>query len=56
MMLISWTVGSWTLKRPYKSFNLAIVGGLGWVKWLKNGAGKMFIFHAIILFGESFIR
>ena len=35
--------GSFPLKIPCKDFNLAIVGGLGWMKWL-----KMFIFHAII--------
>ena len=27
---------------------MAIGGGLGWMKWLKNGAEKGFIFHAII--------
>ena len=27
---------------------MAIGGGLGWIKLLKNGAGKGFIFHAII--------
>ena len=40
--------GSWTLKAPCKDFNLAIVGRLGWMKWLKNGGRKTFIFHAII--------
>ena len=35
-------------KTPCKGFNLAIEGGLGWIKWLKNGARKGFIFHAII--------
>ena len=25
-----------------------ISGGLGWMKWLQNGAEKGFIFHAII--------
>ena len=34
--------------REDKYFNLAIGGGLGWMKWLKNGAGKGFIFHVII--------
>ena len=29
--------------------NLAIKGGLDWMKWLKNGAEKDFIFHAIFL-------
>ena len=33
-------VGSWFLKTPRKDFNLAIVGGLGWMEWLKNGAGR----------------
>ena len=36
---------------------MAIGGGLGWMKWLKNGAEKGFISHAIILpyilFGEN---
>ena len=40
---------SCTLKTPSKDFNLAVGGGLGWMKWLENGAGKGFIFHAIIL-------
>ena len=26
---------------------LKIGGGLGWMKWLKNGVGKSFIFHAV---------
>ena len=39
---------SWSLKALSKNFNLAIKGGLGWMKWLKNGAGKGFIFHAMI--------
>ena len=30
-----------------KDFHLAIEGGLGWMKWLKNGAEKAFIFHVI---------
>ena len=51
--------GSWPLKTPCKDFNLAIVGGLGWMKWLKNGAGKclyfMQLFLHYILFGENFI-
>ena len=33
---------------PCKDFHLAIEGGLGWMKWLKNGAEKCFIFHAIM--------
>ena len=40
-------------------FHLALEGGLGWVKSLKNGVGQGFISHAIflhyILFGENFI-
>ena len=32
---------------PCKDFDLAIVGRLGWIKWLKK-ARKMFIFHTII--------
>ena len=51
--------GSWPLKTPCKDFNLAIVGGLGWMKWLKNGAGKclyfMQLFLHYIFFGENFI-
>ena len=31
--------GSWPLKTPFKDFNLAILG-LGWIKWLKDWAGK----------------
>ena len=42
-----------------KDFNSAIEGGLGWMKWLKNGAGKylyfMQLFLHYILFGENFI-
>ena len=42
-----------------KDFNSAIKGGLGWMKWLKNGAGKylyfMQLFLHYILFGENFI-
>ena len=29
-------------------FHLALEGGLGWVKSLKNGVGQGFISHAII--------
>ena len=50
--------GSSPLKTPCKDFNLAI-GGLGWMKWLKNRAGKSFYFMQLflhyILFGENFI-
>ena len=35
-------------KTPSKDFHLAIGGRLGWMKQLKNGAEKGFIFHAII--------
>ena len=35
--------------RAYRLVNLAISGGLGWMKWLKNGTGKDFIFHTITL-------
>ena len=42
-----------------EGFNLAIAGGLGWTKWLKNGAGKclyfMQLFLHYILFCENFI-
>ena len=41
--------GTWPHKTPYKDFNLVIKGGLGWVKWLKNGQRTGFIFHAVIL-------
>ena len=48
--------GSWFLKKPCKDFNLAVAGGLGWMKWLKNGAGKCLYFMQLllhyILFGE----
>ena len=40
--------GSWPLERPGKKFYLTIVGGLGWMKLLRNWAGKGFIIHAII--------
>ena len=50
---------SWPLKTPCKNVNLAIGGGLGWMKWLKNGAGKslyfMQLFLHYIIFGENFI-
>ena len=39
--------GGWSLNISCKDFNLAIGGGLGWVKRLKIGQGR-FIFHAII--------
>ena len=38
-------LGELTLKTPGKDFDLAIRGGLGWMKWLKNGTEKGFIFH-----------
>ena len=28
----------------HHDFNLSVVGGLGWMKWLKNGAGKCLYF------------
>ena len=37
-----------SLDTPSKDFYLAIGGGLGWMKWLKNAAEKGFIFHAVI--------
>ena len=50
---------SWPLKTPCKDFNLAIVGRLGWMKGLKNGAVKCLYFMQLllhyILFGENFI-
>ena len=46
-------------KLATQDFNLAIVGGLGWMKWLKNGAGKCLYFLQLILhcilFGEYFV-
>ena len=40
-----------------KDFNLAVVGRPGWIKWLKNGAGKclyfMQLFLHYILFGKK---
>ena len=36
--------GSLTLKTPCKDFNLAIGERLGWMKLLKNGAGKSLYF------------
>ena len=35
--------GSSILKVPCKDFNLAIVGELGWMKWLKMGQKKVYI-------------
>ena len=35
--------GSWPLKTPCKDFNLAIVGGLSWMKWLKMGQRNVYI-------------
>ena len=35
------------LKTTSKDFHLAIGDGLGWIKWLKNGAEKGFIFQAV---------
>ena len=35
--------GRWPLITPCKDFNLAIVGGLSWMKWLKMGQRKVYI-------------
>ena len=35
--------GSWPLKTPCEDFNLAIVGGLDCMKWLKMWQGKVYI-------------
>ena len=40
--------GSWPFETTCKDFNLAIGGGLDWMKWLKNGAGKGFAFHVVV--------
>ena len=44
---------------PRKDFNLLMEGGLGWIKWLKNGAWKILYFMELfllyILFCENFI-
>ena len=34
---------SYLLKTPCKEFNVAIGKVLGWMKWLKNGAEKVYI-------------
>ena len=34
-------------QKPCKDFDLAIVGGLDWMKWLKMEQGNVYI-HAII--------
>ena len=51
--------GRWLLIRPYKDFNLAVGGGLGWMKWFKNGVKKslhfMQLFLHYILFGENLL-
>ena len=39
--------GELTLEAPCTNFILTIGGGLGWVKWLKNGVAKGFIFDAV---------
>ena len=41
-------LGESPLKAPCKYFNFAIIGGMKCMNWFKNGAGKGFIFHAII--------
>ena len=35
--------GSWPLKTPCKDFNLAVVGGIGWMKWLKIDREKFIL-------------
>ena len=37
--------GNYPLEIRCKDFNFAIGEGLGWMKWLKIGTGKGFIFH-----------
>ena len=48
-----------TFQYSCKDFNLAVVGELGWMKWLKNGIGKFLYFMQLflhyILFVENFI-
>ena len=39
--------GKLTLRKPCKDFDLAIVGGLDWMKWLKMEQENVYI-HAII--------
>ena len=41
--------GSCPLKTPCKDFNLAIAGGLGCMKWFKNGARKSLYFIQLFL-------
>ena len=41
------------LKTPYRDFNLAIVGELGWMKWLKNRAGKCIYFMQLFLESQA---
>ena len=52
-------VESLPLKRPFKNFNLAMGGGLVWMKWLKYDAGKslyfMQLFLYYIFFDQNFI-
>ena len=41
---------SWPLKTPCKEFHLVkIVGGLGWMKWLKNAVVKCLYFMQLFL-------
>ena len=51
--------GNRPLQAPCKDFNLAIVGRLGWMKWLKNRLRKCLYFMKLFLhytlFGENFI-
>ena len=41
--------GNWPLKTACKYFNFAIGGGMKYVKWLKNGAGKDLYFMRLFL-------
>ena len=43
------------LRHHVKIFNLAIVGGLGWMKWVKMGQGSLYFMQLVlhfIFFGE----
>ena len=46
----------WTLKTPCKDFHLAIRPGLGWMKWLKNGAEKGFYISCNYSYTISFLE
>ena len=51
--------GKLTPEDTINGFNLAIGAGLGWTKWLENGAGKslyfMQLFLHYILSGENLL-